>query len=120
MEMLDRFADQILVSPTELAARWAQLEREMAVFALAVAHIDAGGACADDVSTLCVGQLGAPRTRRRLLGAPRMSLRWLWDESARERTRAECPTWRGLSRISGREVGMDPARWSACEQHRRL
>ncbi|MBI4935912.1 MAG: hypothetical protein HY828_18680 [Actinobacteria bacterium] len=38
MEVLDRFADQILVTPTELAARWAELEQQLAVFALAVAH----------------------------------------------------------------------------------
>ena len=50
MEVLDRFADQILVTPTELAARWAELEQQLAVFVLAVAHVDDAGLWADDGS----------------------------------------------------------------------
>jgi hypothetical protein len=50
MEVLDRFVDQMLVSPSGLAAQWAALEQQMAVFALAVAHVDGGGSWADDGS----------------------------------------------------------------------
>jgi hypothetical protein len=50
MEVLDRYADQILVSSAELSAKWAELERQMALFALAVAHVDEGGSWADDGS----------------------------------------------------------------------
>ncbi len=50
MGVLDDHADQMLVTPAQLAARWAELEREMAVFALAVAHVNDAGRWADDGS----------------------------------------------------------------------
>jgi hypothetical protein len=50
MEVLDRFADQILVTPIELAARWAELEQQLALFALAAAHVESAGKWADDGS----------------------------------------------------------------------
>ena len=50
MEVLDEFADQMLVSPVELVERWAELEQQLALFALQVAHVDTAGGWADDGS----------------------------------------------------------------------
>ena len=50
MGVIDEHAEQIIITPTELATEWARLERELAVFALAVAHVDTTGAWADDGS----------------------------------------------------------------------
>ena len=50
MESLAEQFEQIVLTPPQLAVRWAELEREMAVFALAVAHVDDSGRWADDGS----------------------------------------------------------------------
>jgi hypothetical protein len=48
--LLEQFADRVLVSPTELAEQWRDLEQRMAVFAYAVAHVHDAGRWADDGS----------------------------------------------------------------------
>lgn len=50
MEALADHFEQIVLTPQQLAARWSELERELAVFALAVAHVDDSGRWADDGS----------------------------------------------------------------------
>ena len=50
MGVLDEHAEQIVVSPSQLATAWLELEQQMAVFALAVAHVDGTGAWGDDGS----------------------------------------------------------------------
>jgi hypothetical protein len=50
MSVVDEHADQILVTPAQLADRWASLEQELAVFALAIAHVTHAGQWADDGS----------------------------------------------------------------------
>ena len=50
MEVLDEHADQILVTPAELAEMFVEHERRGALLALAVAHVEAAGRWADDGS----------------------------------------------------------------------
>ena len=63
MGVLDEHADKIVLSPSQLATEWAALEQRMAVFALAVAHVDGTGAWGDDGS---VSMLAWMRDRLRM------------------------------------------------------
>ncbi len=47
---IDDVAEQVLVSPQELIEQWRDLERRLAVFALATAHVSDAGRWADDGS----------------------------------------------------------------------
>ncbi|MEY4174396.1 MAG: hypothetical protein RI900_1561, partial [Actinomycetota bacterium] len=48
--LLDQFADRVLLGPQQLVQQWRELERQLAVFAHAVAHVDEAGGWADDGS----------------------------------------------------------------------
>lgn len=63
MGVLDEHADDIVVSPSQLRTAWLELEQQMAVFALAVAHVDGTGAWGDDGS---VSMLAWMRDRLRM------------------------------------------------------
>ncbi|MEY4338735.1 MAG: hypothetical protein RLZ14_585 [Actinomycetota bacterium] len=48
--LIDSVADRVLVSPQQLIEQWRDLEQQLAVFALAVAHVNDAGRWADDGS----------------------------------------------------------------------
>ncbi|MFZ4718170.1 MAG: DUF222 domain-containing protein [Ilumatobacteraceae bacterium] len=50
MRAVDEIADQTLVTPAELVQRWTALEHDMAVFALAAAHVSEAGLWAESGS----------------------------------------------------------------------